>query len=127
MTRSGTPTAMPPTTGGHMLTPEKLRALVHDGRGSATLTVYLDTRVTDPAMRHAWRPALVAALREARASVSVASELADFDRAVNALEGETQALGGGWGAAVRWAPFPSARRRSPCGGMGLSSRRICGD
>jgi hypothetical protein len=104
MTRSVTPMARPPTTGGHVLTPEKLRTLVRGGAGTATLTVYVDTRVTDPAMRHAWRPALTAALREARASASVASELAAFDRAAEVLEGETRALGGLWGAPG-WVAF----------------------
>ncbi len=80
------------------MTPQDMATLLRDGAGAGTLTVYLDARVTDPAMRHAWRPALTAALREARAAIADARERADFDRAAAFLEQPLPAPAGAWGA-----------------------------
>ena len=39
-----------------MLTPNELGEMWRDLAHTQVLSVYLDTRVTDPAMRDAWRP-----------------------------------------------------------------------
>jgi hypothetical protein len=86
------------------MTPQQLNALVRESAGARVLTVYLDARVTDPALRHAWRPALAAALRAARATITDEGERADFDRAAAHLERPVPAPGGVWGAPG-WVAF----------------------
>jgi hypothetical protein len=81
-----------------MMTPRELAALAREGASAGTLSVYLDARVTDPAMRHAWRPALTSALRDARAAIADERERAEFDRAAAFLEQPLPAPGGVWGA-----------------------------
>jgi len=81
-----------------MMTPQWMASLGREGARERTLTVYLDARVTDPAMRHAWRPALTAALRDARAAIADEGERAEFDRAASFLERPLPAPGGVWGA-----------------------------
>src|SRR5690242_11502658 len=81
-----------------MMTPQWMASLGGEGARARTLTVYLDARVTDPAMRHAWRPALTTALRDARAAIADEGERAEFDRAASFLERPLPAPGGVWGA-----------------------------
>ncbi|HEU4563708.1 MAG TPA: hypothetical protein VFS05_03625, partial [Gemmatimonadaceae bacterium] len=64
-----------------MLTPADLHALQNELAGRNVLSVYLDTGVTDPAMREAWRPALQNAVREARARMDDERARDEFDRA----------------------------------------------
>ena len=80
------------------MTPRELAALAREGAGAGTLSVYLDARVTDPAMRNAWRPALTTALRDARAAIADERERAAFDQAATFLEQPLPAPGGVWGA-----------------------------
>jgi hypothetical protein len=84
--------------------PQELNALVRGSAGSRVLTVYVDARVTDPALRHAWRPALTTAVRAARAAIADEHERADFDRAAAHLDGPLPALGGVW-SAPGWVAF----------------------
>ena len=67
-----------------MLTPLELHELRRDLADTRVLTVYLDTRVTDPAMRDTWRASLQNAIRNARSEVPE-SEREDFDRAAEFL------------------------------------------
>lgn len=94
-----------------MLTSQELHELVRELDGTKVLSVYLDTKVTDPAMRNAWRPALVSAIRAARAGITNDEELADFDRAAAFLEDANQPPGGVWGSPG-WVAFltPEAPR-----------------
>jgi hypothetical protein len=87
-----------------MLTPQELQTLVRELADTRILSVYLDTRVTDPAMRNAWRPALTSALRAARAGITEERERAEFDRAA-ALLGEPLPTPGGVWAAPGWVAF----------------------
>lgn len=80
-----------------MLTMTQVRALLRELSGTKVLSVYLDTRVTDPAMRAAWRPALTSALRSAGAEVTVA-ENEEFMLAVSRLEDAVLPESGTWGA-----------------------------
>ena len=90
-----------------MLSPTKLNELAHELAGTRVLSVYLETKVTDPAMRNAWRPALAAAVRSARASVTDDRDLAEFERAAAHLEDPEQMPGGAW-AAPGWVAFVTA-------------------
>jgi hypothetical protein len=90
-----------------MLTSPELHELVRELDGKRVLSVYLDTRVTDPAMRNAWRPALVSAIRAARATLTSDDELAEFDRAAAFLEEPDQPPGGVWGSPG-WVAFATA-------------------
>lgn len=90
-----------------MLTPQGLHELASELAGTKVLTVYHDARVTDPAMRHAWRPALAAALRAARDGLGDADERAEFDRASAHLDAPMPALDGVWGAPG-WVAFLTA-------------------
>jgi hypothetical protein len=90
-----------------MLSPSKLQELVRELAGRKVLSVYLETKVTDPAMRNAWRPALAAAVRSARSSVTDDGDLAEFDRAVAHLA-EAQPAPGGVFAAPGWVAFVTA-------------------
>lgn len=87
-----------------MMTPTELHDLVRELSGRKVLSVYLDTRVTDPARRNAWRPTLVNAVRAARATVHDERELAEFDRAASFLDAPLPSLGGVW-AAPGWVAF----------------------
>lgn len=64
-----------------MMTPMELHDLVRELGDRKVLSVYLDTRITDPAKRKAWRPMLVNAIRSAREAVRDERDLAEFDRA----------------------------------------------
>lgn len=91
-----------------MLTPTELRDLWRDLADTQVLSVYLDTRVTDPAMRDAWRPALLTAVRAAGAHITDPEERARFDRAAAALRDPSPPPGGVWGAPG-WAAFATER------------------
>ena len=90
-----------------MLTPMKLDDLRRELADTRVLSVYLDTHVTDPAMRHAWRPALITALRAARARITDGAERVRFDRAAALLRDFSPPPGGVWGAPG-WVIFASA-------------------
>lgn len=81
-----------------MLTSAELHQLVQELAGTRVLSVYLDTRVTDPAMRNAWRPTLTTGLREARGRITDDAERDEFDRAAAFLDDTDPAPGGAWGA-----------------------------
>jgi hypothetical protein len=93
-----------------MLTPSELHQLLRELADTRVLSVYLDTRVTDPAMRNAWRPALLAELRAARALITDAAEREQFDRAAALLDDAFPAPGGLWGAPG-WVAFVTAEGR----------------
>lgn len=67
-----------------MLTLPDVQSLVRDLESTKVLSVYVETRVTDPAMRDAWRPALTTALREIGANLPD-GERAEFERARETL------------------------------------------
>lgn len=69
-----------------MLTLDRLHALARDHESTKVLSIYVDSRVTDPALRHAWRARLDAALRAARAEIHDPRELEQFDGAVRFLD-----------------------------------------
>jgi len=89
-----------------MLTPSDVQALVRELSDTNVLSVYLETRVTDPAMRDAWRPALQTALRDLAATVPE-RERPDFEQARGSLLGIVPPLGGTWGAEG-WVAFVTA-------------------
>ena len=89
-----------------MLTMTQVRTLVRELSATKVLTVYLDTRVTDPAMRTAWRPALTNALRDLGDSLSGADH-AEFVRAAMRLEQSVLPEDGAWGAPG-WMALVSA-------------------
>lgn len=89
-----------------MLTLSDVQALVRELSGAKVLSVYLETRVTDPAMRDAWRPALASALRDLAAHVPV-PERPEFERARSVLNEMEAGLGGVWGAEG-WVAFATA-------------------
>ncbi|HEU4565999.1 MAG TPA: hypothetical protein VFS05_15170 [Gemmatimonadaceae bacterium] len=84
--------------------PRDLHELAREHAGERVLSVYLDARVTDPAMRHTWRAALVTALRAARAEITDPRERADFDRAASFLDDPLPPIDGTWGAPG-WVAF----------------------
>src|SRR5690606_17738296 len=90
-----------------MLTPTELRELWRDLADREVLSVYLDTRVTDPAMRDAWRPALLTAVRAAGARIEDQEERERFDRAVAFLRDPSPPPGGAW-AAPGWVAFATS-------------------
>jgi hypothetical protein len=94
----------------HVLTKAELHQLAHELADTRVLSVYLDTRVTDPAMRDAWRPTLITGLREARARIADDRERDDFDRAAALLEEPFPAPGGVWGAPG-WVALVTAEGR----------------
>ena len=93
-----------------MLTSAELHQLAQELADTKVLSVYLDTRVTDPAMRHAWRATLVTGLREARARIADDRERDAFDRAAALLEEPFPVPGGVWGAPG-WVAFVTAEGR----------------
>jgi hypothetical protein len=95
-----------------MLTPVALHRLVQELAGTRVLSVYLDTHVTDPAMRNAWRAALQSGLREARARITSDEERANFDRAAALLEGQAPSP-----AARGWVAFVTAAERQYVGDL----------
>lgn len=90
-----------------MLTPKGLQDLWRDLADTRVLSVYLDSRVTDPAMREAWRPALLTAIRSAGASITDPGERAEFERAA-ALLRETDSPPGGVWSAPGWVAFATS-------------------
>lgn len=90
-----------------MLTAAELQDLARELEGVAVLSLYVDARVTDPAMRHAWRPAMAAALRAERARVTNDDARAAFDRAARFVEDPVPPLDGAWGTPG-WAAFVTA-------------------
>jgi hypothetical protein len=90
-----------------MMTSHALQDLERRLRDERVLSVYVDARVTDPAMRNAWRPALTAAVRAERARLTDAAELAAFDRAAGFLDDPVPPLTGAWGP-VGWVAFLTA-------------------
>jgi Bacterial archaeo-eukaryotic release factor family 10 len=95
------------STEDDVLTPTELNELVRELATTKVLTVYHDARVTDPAMRHAWRPTLSSALRSVRAGLTDEGERAEFDRAAAFLDVPLPPLGGVWGAPG-WVAFLTA-------------------
>lgn len=87
-----------------MLKPTELRELWRDLEDREVLTVYLDSRVTDPAMREAWRPAMLTAVRAAGAQISSEDERARFEKASAHLRNPSPPPGGMWGAPG-WVAF----------------------
>lgn len=83
-----------------------VQALVRDLATTKVLSVYLETRVTDPAMRDAWRPTLSNALRDVEASLGE-EERPEFEQARAVLEEAMPELGGVWGAEG-WVAFVTA-------------------
>lgn len=90
-----------------MLTPTRLNELVRELGTTKVLTVYHGARVTDPAMRHAWRAALGSALQPVRSGISDDAELAELDRAAAYLDDPWPPLEGVWGMKG-WAAFLTA-------------------
>ncbi|HET7584252.1 MAG TPA: hypothetical protein VFK13_05055 [Gemmatimonadaceae bacterium] len=90
-----------------MLTPVQLRELVRELASTKVLSVYHDARVTNPAMRGAWRPALGSALRAVRAGLTNAAERIEFDRAMGFLNQPLPPLDRVWGAPG-WVAFLTA-------------------
>lgn len=90
-----------------MLTAPELQDLTRELDGVPVLSLYVDARVTDPAMRHAWRPAMVAALRAEREQLVDDHARAAFDRAARFVEDPVPPLDGAWGAPG-WAAFVTA-------------------
>src|SRR5690348_11110488 len=90
-----------------MLTRLQLRDLVRALEDTRVLTIYHDARVTDPAMRRAWRPAIASALRPLRAGLRSERERAAFDRAAAFLNDPVPSLDGVWGAPG-WVAFLAA-------------------
>lgn len=80
-----------------MLTMTQVRTLVRELSATKVLSVYLDTRVTDPAMRDAWRPALAGALRELGSTLS-GDDHEEFRLAAARLEDAALPASGAWGA-----------------------------
>ena len=80
-----------------MLTMTQVRTLVRELSATKVLSVYLDTRVTNPAMRATWRPALTAALRSAGAGLTGADH-EEFMLAASRLEDAMLPETGTWGA-----------------------------
>jgi hypothetical protein len=91
---------------GGMFTLSEVQALVRDLSATKVLSVYLETRVTDPALRDAWRPALSNALRDLDQGLPE-HERAEFERARSVLEDALPRLGGVWGAEG-WVAFVTA-------------------
>lgn len=89
-----------------MFTLSDVQALLRDLAETRVLSVYLETRVTDPAMRDAWRPTLSSALRDLEADIPEQEHLA-FERARSTLEVDLPPLGGVWGASA-WVAFVTA-------------------
>jgi len=90
-----------------MLTPKELGEMWRDLAHTQVLSVYLDTRVTDPAMRDAWRPALLTAIRAAGAHITDPEERGRFDQAAAVLRDPSPAPGGMW-SAPGWVAFATA-------------------
>ena len=90
-----------------MLTTHELHELANELAETKVLTVYHDAQVKDPAMRHAWRPALTATLRMARDELTTDEARAEFDRAASYLDQPLPSLGGTWGAPG-WVAFLTA-------------------
>lgn len=90
-----------------MLTPKELQDLWRDLADTRVLSVYLDSRVTDPAMREAWRPALLTAIRTAGASITDDADRAEFDRAAAFLREPSSPPGGVW-SAPGWVAFATS-------------------
>ena len=90
-----------------MLTAHELQDLARELDGVPVLSLYVDARVTDPAMRHAWRPAMTAALRAERGKLTDDDARAAFDRAASFVEDPVPPLDGTWGTPG-WAAFITA-------------------
>jgi hypothetical protein len=90
-----------------MLTAPELQDLTRELAGVPVLSLYVDARVTDPAMRHAWRPAMTAALRAERERLTDDGARAAFDRAARFVEDPVPPLDGAWGTPG-WAAFVTA-------------------
>lgn len=93
--------------GGLVLTPTRLNELVRELGATRVLTVYHGARVTDPAMRHAWRAALGAALQPVKNGITDEAERAEFDRAAAYLDDPWPPIEGVWGMKG-WAAFLTA-------------------
>lgn len=89
-----------------MFTLSDVQALVRDLSATKVLSVYLETRVTDPALREAWRPVLTSALRDLAASLPE-HERPALERARSVLDDMVPRLGGVWGAEG-WVAFVTA-------------------
>jgi len=87
-----------------VLTLTQLNELVRELGNTRVLTVYHGARVTDPAMRHAWRAALGSALQPVRNGITDEAERAEFDRAAAYLDDPWPPIEGVWGMKG-WAAF----------------------
>lgn len=87
-----------------MLTPLELQELRRDLADTRVLSVYLDTRITDPAMRDTWRASLQNSIRTARGRITDDADRALFDRAAEHLREPEHPPGGAWGAPG-WVAF----------------------
>lgn len=90
-----------------MLTAPELQDLARELDGVPVLSLYVDARVTDPAMRHAWRTAMATALRAERERLADDDARAAFDRAARFVEDPVPPLDGAWGTPG-WAAFVTA-------------------
>jgi len=90
-----------------MLTAPELQDLARELEGVPVLSLYVDARVTDPAMRHSWRPAMATALRTERARLVDDAAREAFDRAARFVEDPMPPLDGTWGTPG-WAAFLTA-------------------
>jgi hypothetical protein len=84
-----------------------LRELSRELADSQVLSVYLDTRLNDPAHRFTGRAALAAALRAARAQIHSDEDRSQFDRAALAIYQELPPPDDLWGAPG-WVAFVTA-------------------
>jgi hypothetical protein len=87
-----------------MLEAHELFALARDLANRKVLTVYLDNRRMDPALRYAWRAALASGLRDAREQITDRDERARFDKASRFFERPFPPPGGMW-APPGWVGF----------------------
>src|SRR5689334_699297 len=92
-----------------MMQASELFSLARDLAHLKVLSVYIDTRVIDPAKRNAWRADLASRLRNTRAEIVDARERAQFDRAVTLLENSVLQPGAMW-AAPGWMAWVTNSR-----------------
>ena len=90
-----------------MLTLAELQEMQRELAGTEVLSVYLETRATDPAMRDAWRAALQTTIRDVRSRISDDGARAEFDSAAAFLRDPKPSPGGTW-RAPGWVAFVTA-------------------
>ncbi|MEO7101787.1 MAG: hypothetical protein ABI311_00515 [Gemmatimonadaceae bacterium] len=90
-----------------MLTLAELQEMQRELAGTEVLSVYLETRVTDPAMRDAWRAELQTTIRDVRSHISDEASRTKFDSAATFLRDPNPSPGGTW-RAPGWVAFATA-------------------